>query len=132
MRAVSKEDPGSNRPRTAAVGIKPCSIGTALLYRSFEGATFLTRRYCRRMYCLFTICLFRQSEELMRAYPPFVNFFEKSKETLQNLDATRPRFHAFLKISQSKPECGRQTLQDLLIRPVQRLPSMTLLLTGEL
>ncbi|XP_037075712.1 protein ECT2-like isoform X2 [Pollicipes pollicipes] len=70
----------------------------------------------------------KYGDELMRAYPPFVNFFEKSKETLVRLDASRPRFHAFLKISQSKPECGRQTLQELLIRPVQRLPSMILLL----
>ena len=66
----------------------------------------------------------------MRSYPPFVNFFEKSKETLSRLDQARPRFHAFLKISQSRPECGRQTLQELLIRPVQRLPSMILLLSG--
>jgi len=42
----------------------------------------------------------------------------------------KPRFHAFLKVCQSKPECGRQSLQDLLIRPVQRLPSINLLLNG--
>ncbi|KAF0304718.1 Protein ECT2 [Amphibalanus amphitrite] len=70
----------------------------------------------------------KYGDDLMRSYPPFVNFFEKSKETLVRLDQARPRFHAFLKISQSKPECGRQTLQELLIRPVQRLPSMILLL----
>lgn len=45
-------------------------------------------------------------------------------------DKTKPRFHAFLKLCQSKPECGRQSLQDLLIRPVQRLPSINLLLNG--
>lgn len=43
-------------------------------------------------------------------------------------DAAKPRFHAFLKICQAKPECGRQFLQDLMIRPVQRLPSISLLL----
>lgn len=42
----------------------------------------------------------------------------------------RFRFHAFLKGRQTKPECGRQTLQELLIRPVQRLPSISLLLDG--
>ncbi|XP_062552492.1 protein ECT2 isoform X2 [Armigeres subalbatus] len=66
--------------------------------------------------------------DLIKAYPPYVNFFEKMKETLLQCDAGNPRFHAFLKINQAKPECGRQTLQDLMIRPVQRLPSISLLL----
>lgn len=50
------------------------------------------------------------------------------KETLIQCDLQKPRFHAFLKICQSRPECGRQSLQDLMIRPVQRLPSISLLL----
>ncbi|XP_053689992.1 protein ECT2 [Sabethes cyaneus] len=66
--------------------------------------------------------------DLYVAYPPYVNFFEQTKETLLQCDAGNPRFHAFLKINQAKPECGRQTLQDLMIRPVQRLPSISLLL----
>ena len=36
-----------------------------------------------------------------------------------------------LQVCLSKPECGRQTLQELLIRPVQRLPSIILLLGGQ-
>ena len=71
-----------------------------------------------------------QAEALMKAYPPFVNFFEQTKETIAQCDKSKPRFHAFLKVCQSKPECGRQTLQELLIRPVQRLPSILLLLKG--
>lgn len=67
-------------------------------------------------------------EALIKAYPPYVNFFEQMKETLQQCDVQNPRFHAFLKINQAKPECGRQTLEDLMIRPVQRLPSMSLLI----
>ncbi|XP_021695574.1 protein ECT2 isoform X2 [Aedes aegypti] len=67
-------------------------------------------------------------DDLIKAYPPYVNFFEQMKETLLQCDASNPRFHAFLKINQAKPECGRQTLQDLMIRPVQRLPSISLLL----
>lgn len=35
-----------------------------------------------------------------------------------------------VQINQSRPECGRQTLVELLIRPVQRLPSVALLLNG--
>uniref|UniRef100_A0A1B6CR30 DH domain-containing protein n=2 Tax=Clastoptera arizonana TaxID=38151 RepID=A0A1B6CR30_9HEMI len=66
--------------------------------------------------------------DLVKAYPPYINFFETTKEMLVMCDQTKPRFHAFLKICQSKPECGRQTLQELLIRPVQRLPSISILL----
>lgn len=68
-------------------------------------------------------------EALIKAYPPYVNFFEQMKEALQQCDTQNPRFHAFLKINQAKPECGRQSLQDLMIRPVQRLPSMSLLIS---
>ena len=35
-----------------------------------------------------------------------------------------------LQLCQGKPECGRQTLTELLIRPVQRIPSILLLLRG--
>ena len=73
-----------------------------------------------------------QASDMMKAYPPFVNFFEFAKQTVEKCDKQKPRFHAFLKISHSKPECSRQTLTELLIRPVQRLPSMILLLTGVL
>ncbi|XP_059197774.1 protein ECT2 isoform X1 [Centropristis striata] len=72
--------------------------------------------------------ILKYSKELVKAYPPFVNFFEMSKETIVRCERQRPRFHAFLKINQAKPECGRQTLVELLIRPVQRLPSVALLL----
>uniref|UniRef100_T1J565 DH domain-containing protein n=1 Tax=Strigamia maritima TaxID=126957 RepID=T1J565_STRMM len=66
--------------------------------------------------------------DLLKAYPPFVNFFENTREMLSTCDRNKPRFHAFLKINQNKPECGRQSLSELLIRPVQRLPSIILLL----
>ncbi|MBN3309701.1 ECT2 protein, partial [Amia calva] len=72
--------------------------------------------------------ILKYSKDLVKAYPPFVNFFEMSKETIVRCEKLKPRFHAFLKINQAKPECGRQTLVELLIRPVQRLPSVALLL----
>lgn len=53
------------------------------------------------------------------------------REQLIQCDTQKPRFHAFLKINQAKPECGRQSFQDLMIRPVQRLPSISLLLNGK-
>lgn len=34
----------------------------------------------------------------MKAYPPFVNFFEMSKETIVRCEKQKPRFHAFLKV----------------------------------
>ncbi|XP_034239333.1 protein ECT2-like isoform X1 [Thrips palmi] len=72
--------------------------------------------------------ILKHSRDMVKAYPPFVNFFEQTKEMLHKCDQSKPRFHAFLKVCQSKPECGRQTLGELLIRPVQRLPSISLLL----
>lgn len=65
---------------------------------------------------------------LSKAYPPYINFFEQMKASVIQCTQNKPRFQAFLKINQSKPECGRQTLQELMIRPVQRLPSISLLL----
>ncbi|XP_063700471.1 protein ECT2 isoform X1 [Culicoides brevitarsis] len=78
--------------------------------------------------CLIGQIIIKHRDDLLKAYPPYVNFFEQMKETLVQCDSQKPRFHAFLKICQTKPECGRQTLQDLMIRPVQRLPSISLLL----
>ncbi|XP_042873803.1 protein ECT2-like isoform X6 [Penaeus japonicus] len=72
--------------------------------------------------------ILKYSSDLQAAYPPFINYFENMKEMLQRISIERPRFHAFLKIAQNKPECGRQSFQELLIRPVQRLPSMSLLI----
>ena len=66
---------------------------------------------------------------MLKAYPPFINYLETSKEVLIQCDQNKPRFHAFLKVCQTRPECGRQSLQDLLVRPVQRLPSISLLLS---
>ncbi|XP_015604057.1 protein ECT2 isoform X12 [Cephus cinctus] len=70
----------------------------------------------------------KYAPDLVKAYPPYVNFFENTKEMLDQCDQNKPRFHAFLKICQTKPECGRQSLKELLIKPVQRLPSISLLL----
>jgi len=39
-----------------------------------------------------------QAKDILKVYPPFVNFFEVSKETLHRCDKQYPRFHAFLKV----------------------------------
>lgn len=72
--------------------------------------------------------ILKSAADMLKSYPPFVNFFENTREMLNKCDESKQRFHAFLKGRQTKPECGRQTLQELLIRPVQRLPSVSLLL----
>lgn len=36
---------------------------------------------------------------MLKAYPPFVNYFEQTKETIAKCDKTNTRFHAFLKVS---------------------------------
>ncbi|KAF4533316.1 hypothetical protein B566_EDAN004437 [Ephemera danica] len=72
--------------------------------------------------------LLKYKNAMLKAYPPFINFFEDTKKMLALCDESKPRFHAFLKIRMSRPECGRQNLSELLIRPVQRLPSISLLL----
>lgn len=70
----------------------------------------------------------KHSPDLLRDYMPFVSSFEDAKEALEQASERNPRFHAFLKVCRGKPECGRQELRELMIRPVQRLGSCVLLL----
>lgn len=51
----------------------------------------------------------KYAEDILKAYPPYINYFEDSKKKLQELDRTNPRFHAFLKICESK-QVRNQTL----------------------
>ena len=70
----------------------------------------------------------QHAETFSKVYPPFTNFYEQGKSTLEKCRQQFPRFHAFLKVVEAKPECLRQPLVDLLIQPVQRLPRLILLL----
>lgn len=36
---------------------------------------------------------------MVKVYPPFVNYFEMTKETVTRCDRDIPRFHAFLKVN---------------------------------
>lgn len=74
--------------------------------------------------------LLLQVEDLRHVYPPFINNIETIKELIAERDASNPRFHAFLMAHQQRPQSQRQSLIDLLIRPVQRLPTTQLLLSG--
>ena len=37
---------------------------------------------------------------MVKVYPPFVNYFEMTKETVTRCDREIPRFHAFLKVNE--------------------------------
>lgn len=75
--------------------------------------------------------MLRHLEEIERVYPPFVNFYDQRKETVESLSKKFGRFHAYLRRCQSRKETGRNSILELMIRPVQRLPSMMLILQGE-
>ena len=70
----------------------------------------------------------KYADDLLKVHRPYLNFFENSKKMLIDCEKQNPRFYAFLRVCQSKPESGRQHLSDLLMRPIQRLPSVELLL----
>lgn len=73
--------------------------------------------------------ILKYAPELDKAYCPFINYFENIKQTLEICEETKPRFRAFLEeMKEIEPDCQKQSLKELLIRPVQRLPSVSLLL----
>lgn len=61
-------------------------------------------------------------------YAAFVNRFEITNAVFEVLEKNNSKFAAFLKKCQELPECKRQSLKELLIKPIQRLPSISLLL----
>ena len=68
------------------------------------------------------------SDEIARAYLPYVTGYDESRKFLQETLRQKPKFQAFLSRCLALPEFGRQSLFDILIRPVQRLPTVSLLL----
>ena len=68
--------------------------------------------------------------ELVKVYPPFVNGYDNAKEFLDRCMEEIPKFLSFVKAAESDPRCRKITLKDMLIKPVQRLPSVILLLKG--
>ncbi|CAH8671842.1 unnamed protein product [Schistosoma haematobium] len=66
--------------------------------------------------------------EMDRAYGNYMQFY--SPPHLHHLGEQFPRFHAFMRQVEKRKESGRQSLTALLVRPVQRLPSISLLMDG--
>ena len=70
----------------------------------------------------------RYGRALEELYPPFVNNHDKLRRFIADCEKRFTRFRAFLKLAEKDPVFDRQHLMDLLTRPVQRLPSVKLLL----
>lgn len=68
------------------------------------------------------------ANELLRVYQPYTKFYDKTIQAIHSLEKNNSRFYAYLKICEHKSELGKQHLTDLMIRPIQRLPSVLLLL----
>ncbi|CAD6192291.1 unnamed protein product [Caenorhabditis auriculariae] len=67
-------------------------------------------------------------EEMIRVYPPYLNLYDNAKKLFDTIDRENAKFHAFCKAKESNPDFKRQKVVDILVRPVQRLPSVILLL----
>ncbi|CAF2039742.1 unnamed protein product [Rotaria magnacalcarata] len=68
------------------------------------------------------------ADALFRAYQPYTKFYDKTIDAIHSFEKNNSRFYAYLKICEHKSELGKQHLADLMIRPIQRLPSVLLLL----
>ena len=66
-------------------------VNILLFYRIFHNFVYFAQFLCNFVF-------FAQADALLKCYPPFVNYFEKTKETIHNCDKEKPRFHAFLKV----------------------------------
>lgn len=83
--------------------------------------------------------------DLGKVYPPYINSYDHILRTLDLNASTKHKFHEFIKVfrtikyvynnnfehAESMPECQKNSIRDLFIRPVQRIPSVLLLLQGK-
>ncbi|KAF7260541.1 hypothetical protein EG68_01905 [Paragonimus skrjabini miyazakii] len=67
-------------------------------------------------------------DEMDKAYGNYMQFY--SPPHMQRLGEQFPRFLAFMRQVERRKESGRQSLAALLVRPIQRLPSIALLMDG--
>jgi hypothetical protein len=75
--------------------------------------------------------LLLQISEIRAAYPAYVNFYEDSRKSLLKCMENNPCFNIYLQKCKAHPMCGRQALDELMIRPIQRLGSLILLLKSK-
>ena len=65
-------------------------------------------------------------------YPKYVNYFDIAKDKLSQCRESKVEFKEMLDGFYLTEGCNKQPLEALLIRPVQRLPSISLLVNGKL
>ncbi|KAH9405647.1 Protein T2, partial [Tyrophagus putrescentiae] len=70
----------------------------------------------------------KHSKAFLTVYPQYINFFEQTKEMIDLCNQKYPRFSKFIRASQLHAECKKQTFQELLINPIQRLPRIEMYL----
>lgn len=64
---------------------------------------------------------------VMDTYMSFINNLKKAKETIKTAAASRPAFAKFLD-AMARDHKGKLSLDNLLIKPVQKFPSYKLLI----
>ncbi|OQR76607.1 protein ECT2-like [Tropilaelaps mercedesae] len=69
-----------------------------------------------------------KENNIVATYKTFLNGLETIKDRVKTLLAENPRFAEFVRLVEEQPECNREKFLDLLIRPVQRWPSILILL----
>lgn len=70
----------------------------------------------------------KNTEQMLEVYPKYVNYFDIAKDHLAKCRLTNPKLRQLLEDIQMRPETKKQPLDALMIRPVQRLPSISLLI----
>lgn len=63
----------------------------------------------------------------METYTAFINNWKKAKETIKATSASRPAFARFLE-AMAREHKGKLSLDNLLIKPVQKFPRYELLI----
>ncbi|OAF67331.1 Epithelial cell-transforming sequence 2 oncogene [Intoshia linei] len=77
--------------------------------------------------CISDIIL-KHIDEMNKIYPTYVRFMDNARQVYKHHEKNNLCFQAHIMTLMNKPEFGRQTIIELLVRPVQRLPSLNLLL----
>ena len=108
-----------------------CPVDTFLLFNPTKPATFAILLF----WAYFRGSFFLYSDNIVCLECPEVCFSFQITMFIICLCMYQPNYQLWTyilnQVCQTKPECGRQSLTELLIRPVQRLPSITLLLNGK-
>ena len=72
----------------------------------------------------------KYSAQMLECYGPYMTSYDKKTEELLQLQKNE-KFAQFLTNQLSHEKCGGQPLDALLIRPIQRIPSLLLLYKGK-